>query len=217
MLRHVSTKAEYIARLDELYQQEHREMALGHTMFDQLLSMPNRVFVSHAAVDRAVATLFADKLQVALPAAGIFVASRLGSIPPGEDWLDIIRGQLRAADIYFVICTPESIERPWVWFESGAAWMSDRRVIPVTAGTLEKGEVPMPSQANQALDLADPADAIALFGSGRGADRECGVLSQHSASGEPVYRSRGVILLSWQGKSPVHKTQLANSLDVRRW
>jgi len=93
----------------------------------------------------------ADQLEV-------FVASKAGDIPTGADWLDAIEAALRQADTYVLLLTPRSVERLWLWYESGAAWMSERTLIPLTAAGLSKGDVPYPLGARQALSLDDPGD-----------------------------------------------------------
>jgi hypothetical protein len=118
---------------------------------------PSRLFISHAAADKELARLVANHLQRALPAAGIFLASRPGDIPAGEPWLEVIRQQLMVADAYVVLLTPTSIRRQWIWFESGAAWFSGRRVVPVVYGMV-KDDVHPPLSAHQTLDLGDEED-----------------------------------------------------------
>ena len=92
----------------------------------------------------------------------MFVASRAGDIPPGADWLDTIEAELEEADAYVLLLTPQSVERRWLWYESGAAWMSERPFVPLVAAGLGKGDVPYPLGALQALSLEDPADVAQL-------------------------------------------------------
>jgi len=121
-------------------------------------SPPRRIFLSHAADDAALAHHVANVLRHGADQLKVFVASRAGDIPPGADWLDTIEAELRKADTYVLLLTPRSVQRLWLWYESGAAWMSERAFIPLTAAGLSKGEVPYPLGARQALSLDDPAD-----------------------------------------------------------
>jgi hypothetical protein len=123
---------------------------------------PRRVFLSHAADDAALAHHLANVLRQAAAQPQVFVASRAGDIPPGADWLDVIEAELRQADTYVLLLTPRSVRRLWLWYESGAAWMSERAFIPLTAAGLRKGDVPYPLGARQALSLDDPADVQQL-------------------------------------------------------
>lgn len=119
---------------------------------------PKRVFLSHASDDGALALHLANVLRQDPGNLKVFVASRAGDIPPGADWLEVIESELRVADTYVLLLTPRSVKRFWLAFESGAAWMSQRTFIPLTAAGLAKGEVPFPLGARQALSLEDPAD-----------------------------------------------------------
>jgi hypothetical protein len=118
------------------------------------------LFLCHAVTDR----LLAQYVRRWLPDLDVFMASRPGDIPPGTEWLGKIQSELRAADTYLVLLTPNSIDRPWVWFESGAAWMTERRLVPTTAGGLSVGQVPYPLAAFQVLSLENPDEAEAVFG-----------------------------------------------------
>jgi len=92
----------------------------------------------------------------------VFVASKAGDIPTGADWLATIETELEEADTYVLLLTPRSVDRLWFWYESGAAWMSDRPFIPVTASGLLKSGVPYPLGAKQALSLEEPGEVEQL-------------------------------------------------------
>jgi TIR domain len=102
-------------------------------------------------------------LQRAFPPASVFVASHPGKIPPGDQWLEVLRGQLSETDTYFALLTPRSIGSRWVWVETGVAWFRDIRIIPLVAGGLSKSDIPSPLSPMQAIDLTDPEDAASLF------------------------------------------------------
>jgi len=120
-----------------------------------------RVFLSHAADDATLAHYLADIIRQGSKAT-VFVASKAGDIPTGSDWLSAIEEELKRADTYLLLLTPFSVKRFWLWYESGAAWMSERPFVPVTAAGLAKADVPYPLGARQALALDDPADAAQL-------------------------------------------------------
>lgn len=121
------------------------------------------VFLSHAASDRELAALLHRTLEASCTGLNVFVASRPGDIPTGENWFNEIETQLKGRQTYAVLLTPTSITRPWLWFEVGVAWASGAQIIPVCAGGLNKSEVPMPLAAKQVLDLADPDDAAQML------------------------------------------------------
>lgn len=123
---------------------------------------PKRIFLSHAADDAAVAHHVADVIRQGSPGTKVFVASKAGDIPTGSDWLGAIEAELKQADTYLLLLTPHSVKRLWLWYESGAAWMSGRALVPVTAAGLAKADVLYPLGARQALSLEDPADVAQL-------------------------------------------------------
>jgi len=160
--RDVRSFDEYLTRVED---EVRRRQAISH------LSLPRRrpeqrplkrLFLSHAADDGSLALHIRNVLLQAAPELHIFVASRAGDIPTGKDWLDAIEGELKKADAYLLLLTPSSVGRPWLWYESGAAWMAERPFIPITAAGLAKGNVPYPLGARQVLALDNPADVEQL-------------------------------------------------------
>ena len=92
----------------------------------------------------------------------VFRTTRLGQIPAGKEWLAVIQQNIRDADAYLVLLTPWSMSRPWINFETGAAWFSERKLVPVVAGDLAKDVVVEPLRSLQLLSLEDPAEATIL-------------------------------------------------------
>lgn len=118
-----------------------------------------RIFLSHAAADERLATLVRDEIARLQPRIEVFLASRPGDIRADEDWLAVIQRQLREADAYVVLLTPQSVTRPWVWFETGAAWMSAKPWILARAAGLTPHDVPLPLSVRQTYSLDDAAGA----------------------------------------------------------
>ena len=65
-------------------------------------------------------------------------------------------------DAYVILLTVNSVDRPWVNFETGAAWFSRKKCILVKAGGLTRAEIPLPLSAKRvyALDVVDDAKAV---------------------------------------------------------
>jgi hypothetical protein len=159
-LSNVASLQEYLAVVDAF---EERRRAVALAKSSAMATPVRHVFLSHAAADASLAEYLARVMRNSVGGLHVFVASYPGEIPTGSDWLVKIRAELRAADTYLVLLTPYSIQRLWLWFETGAAWMSERRLIPVTAKGLTKSDVPMPLGAHQALSLEQKADIERLF------------------------------------------------------
>jgi tetratricopeptide (TPR) repeat protein len=115
---------------------------------------PLSVFVSHAHNDRA----FADALKRLLE--GVFGDETLevhystdrsagrGTVP-GGNWLNWIHDEVRSCVVAIVVLTPESLDRPWLMWEAGAASgvalgsNQGRPVIPVLYRVLPE-QLPAP-------------------------------------------------------------------------
>ena len=124
--------------------------------------MEKDLFLSHAAIDKQLA----EKLAIEIETRGtyrVFLAARPGDIAPGREWQSEIKRRLREADAYVVLLTPASTERPWVSFETGAAWMTDRLLLPILAAGLSREEVPDPIKSFQLYSIDDPTELEAVF------------------------------------------------------
>jgi hypothetical protein len=53
--------------------------------------------------------------------------------------------------------TQESVRRPWVNFEAGAAWLAKKVIIPICFRDLTPDQLPKPYSALQAVHLPDEA------------------------------------------------------------
>jgi hypothetical protein len=96
--------------------------------------MPKQVFVSHASSDRPAADVFVEDLRRRFGnALKVFQSSDPESLRPGQKWRDQLENHLFAADAVVLLCTPDSLRRPWVAFEVGAAHRSGRPVLPFRA------------------------------------------------------------------------------------
>lgn len=115
------------------------------------------IFISHATANAALAAALADALETPREGVTTFLSSRPGDIRADEDWLRGIERALQQADAYIILLTPESILRPWVSFESGAAWFWRRQLIFVRIRALSSDDIPLPVAARQiyALDALD--------------------------------------------------------------
>lgn len=88
-----------------------------------------QVFVSHATADKWIATTFCEKIDAT--GATSFRDDR--DINGGDSIPQSIRTEILVSRELVVLLTPDSIERPWVLIEVGAAWgrREDYRIVPV--------------------------------------------------------------------------------------
>ena len=121
------------------------------------------VFISHATANAALAAALAGALASAREGVTTFLSSRPGDIRADEDWLRGIERALEEAEAYVVVLTPESVLRPWVNFESGAAWFSRRQLIFIRIRALPTEDIPLPVASRQIYAIDDLNEFIAVL------------------------------------------------------
>jgi len=67
--------------------------------------------------------------------------------------LDNITVALKECCIEIILCSPDSIKRPWINFEAGAGWIRDIPVIPLCHSGVEPSKLPLPLNLLQAARL----------------------------------------------------------------
>ena len=121
------------------------------------------IFISHIHEHGKLSSVLTDEIAgLLLGGVGFFVSSDRVSITGGDKWLDKVETALKNAAIVMVICTKESVHRPWVNFEAGGAWMIKKRVVPLCFGGLQPSDLPQPLASRQAYDGADSDDLVDL-------------------------------------------------------
>jgi hypothetical protein len=121
-----------------------------------------RVFMSHAAIDAPQATLLKEEIERRVPGVSVFCSSSPGDIRLGFRWSAEIQRNLQEAGALILIATSRSIERHWVWFESGVFWF-DRPIIICCFGELRPDTLPPPLGERQAITLATAKDLKVLL------------------------------------------------------
>jgi hypothetical protein len=89
---------------------------------------PRRLFMSHAATDKSVAILLKQEIERRIPGLSVFCSGYQGDIRLGFRWSAEIQQNLQVASALILVATSRSIERHWVWFESGTFWF-DRPIV----------------------------------------------------------------------------------------
>ena len=109
-------------------------------------AMPKpRIFVSHINEEAPLAiTLKSYLADDFLDFVEIFVSSDIESIAVGENWLASLDKALQEAFALLVLCSSASIDRPWVNFEVGAAWLKKIPIVPICHSGLPLTSLPIP-------------------------------------------------------------------------
>jgi hypothetical protein len=111
------------------------------------------VFLSYARSDRAVAEVMMQRLRD----HGIEVF-REDDIPAGADLHAALKEGLRRADVFIALVTPAFVGSDWARAELGAAWMLDKRILPVVTDMRLLARMPDHSADSEALLLGPDVD-----------------------------------------------------------
>ena len=122
------------------------------------------IFISHTATETKLAQHLKDRLEADfLGSVHVFVSSDQTSIGAGTKWLDEVEKALKAAALHLILCSDESVGRPWVNFEAGAAWLRGVPVIPVCHSGMTPNGLPVPLILLEALEAHREEDLRKLY------------------------------------------------------
>ena len=123
--------------------------------------MDRGVFISFIHEEERVATLVQEFIETKLNwEVTAFRSSDQWQIYAGEDWFARIREALKSANVVLLMLSKKSVERPWVNFEAGGAWLNERIIIPICYGGLTRDTLPKPYSELQSLDLKGDAEYL---------------------------------------------------------
>lgn len=121
------------------------------------------LFISHISKESALAQALKQRLLADFKGLEVFVSSDRSSIGAGTKWLDQVDQALKSTDLVVVMASPESVTRPWVNFEAGAAWLRGTPLIPACHSGLTPATLPSPLNMLQSIVLADEAGLQKLY------------------------------------------------------
>ncbi|SRR5713101_8919192 len=96
------------------------------------------VFISHSFSDENWVREFANSLEQ----RGLNVWFDSHSIPLGQSWTEAIEKGLRESNVIVLLVTPDSLKRPNLFFEIGAAMGMGKRLVPVVSKDLDPSALP---------------------------------------------------------------------------
>ena len=137
--------------------------------------MKPTIFVSHINDEAEVAIWIKKSIsKLLLGGVQFFVSSDRTAIIGGDRWLNKMEEALRDAPIVLVLCSSRSVQRPWVNFEAGGAWIAGKRVVPICHAGMRPPDLPEPLKSLQAYNLLqeqDFQDLVALLASEAGLEK----------------------------------------------
>jgi hypothetical protein len=115
-----------------------------------------KIFISysHKDADRAWIRAFADSLQ----RHGAKVWFDESEVRAGEPLREAIEKGLRSSDVVVSLVTPESVSRPYLFFEIGAAVGMGKRVVAILPKDLDPALLPDPLRSRRFLLRESPEE-----------------------------------------------------------
>lgn len=118
-----------------------------------------KIFISHITEEKELANILKEEISTAfLGLPEIFVSSDSESISIGTRWLDEIDGALKNAQIILLLCSQNSVRRPWINFEAGAGWVKGIPVVPICHTNIKPSQLPIPLNMLQGVDVSNKND-----------------------------------------------------------
>jgi hypothetical protein len=110
-----------------------------------------RIFLSHATSDKFIAKAMCQQLD----AVGATTFRDDRDIDGGDDIPESIRKAITESDEFVVLLTTNSVNRPWVNLEIGAAWVWARLRIVVVLYNIGIDPIPAMMKSKKAIALND--------------------------------------------------------------
>src|SRR5262249_13791750 len=76
---------------------------------------------------------------------------------------DQIVQALKKAQLQLVICSPESVQRAWINYETGGASVNGTEIIPLCHSGMTPAQLPVPLCMAEGVRLTDPKDLQRLY------------------------------------------------------
>ena len=102
-----------------------------------------KVFISHIDEDRELASVLKRWVEAAfLGQVEVFVSSH--DITSGEQWFNRLAEELAEATVMLVLCSAQSVAKPWINFETGAGHINGMPIIPICYSGMTVATLPKP-------------------------------------------------------------------------
>jgi hypothetical protein len=114
-----------------------------------VMTNKNGVFISYANEELQLAETLKKWINHIFPNCTTFISASYQSVGGGESWREKIKISISEARVSFCLLGPSTQNRPWIHFESGAAWVNGVKIVPI----LHLGLNDVPTTLNEARAL----------------------------------------------------------------
>jgi hypothetical protein len=122
------------------------------------------VFMSHLNVEANLADILTDHIsRDFIGLVKVFVSSDTTSIPVGSKWLEEVTGALKAARLQLVLCSANSVQKPWINYEVGGAAIAGVPVIPICHTDFTPAQLPVPLSESEGIRASDPEQLRSVY------------------------------------------------------
>jgi TIR domain len=123
-----------------------------------------KVFLSHMTVESKLGDVLKQHLSHDfIGLVDVFISSGRTSILAGSPWLKDIKKALNEASLQIVLCSNESVSRPWINFEVGAAHLRGITIIPLCHSGLTPDQLPEPLGEFEGIVASSPDGMKKLY------------------------------------------------------
>lgn len=122
-----------------------------------------KIFISHINEEAELAKYLKDFIEKKLLGmVEVYVSSN--DEVYGKKWLEEIKKSINDAKLEIVLCSKNSINRNWINFEVGCAWIKDREIIPICHSGLKIDDLKAPLSTFHSLNLENINELKKLLG-----------------------------------------------------
>lgn len=126
-----------------------------------------KIFISHASIDKRIISQFVDKiltLGCKIDGTDIYCTSIDGlGIKTGVDFRDHIKTSLQVSDFVLLMVSQNYKLSEVCLNEMGAAWVLDKRVIPIIVDAIDFDEMGVVYKVKQGMKIKDDARLDELY------------------------------------------------------
>ena len=123
-----------------------------------------KIFISHIQEEFQVALVLKKWIESAFADhCEVLVSTDPENIPTVAQYLEKSEQALSDVKALIILCSPNSLQRPWIPFEAGCAWMKKILIIPICYAGLYLEDIPQPLAIFPPFDLNQRDFAQKLF------------------------------------------------------